>query len=76
MTKQKWKKIKKDLPKNWAQEVSKSLTSAGFIITPGKVSDIKRGKIKDTIIVSAVFKEIKKLGSRQRRKRSGLKKLL
>ena len=76
MTKQKWKVIKKNLPKNWAQEVSKSLTEAGLSISARNISDVKRGKVKDPVIVKSVFKEIKKLSSKHKRRKNDLKNLL
>lgn len=76
MNSTKWKQVKKDLPGNWAVQVSKSLSDKGFTITNRQVSDLMRGKVKDTDTVKKVLQEIKLLKSRHKRKKMSLKKIL
>lgn len=74
--KKRWQNIKKDLPKNWAQEVSKALNSKGIIITPTQVSDIKNGRIKNLEMSKKVLEEIKKLKSKHLTIKKNLKTIL
>ncbi len=76
MNSTKWQQVKKDLPGNWAMQVSKSLADKGFTVTNRQVSDLMRGKVKDPDKVKKVLKEIKMLKSKHKRKKMSLKKIL
>jgi hypothetical protein len=76
MVKKRWQKIKKDLPKNWAQEVSKTLTDNGFEITATQVSDVKNGRIKNIDMSKKVFQEINNLKILHKKKLIQLKSIL
>lgn len=76
MNSNKWQKLKKDLPSNWAIQVSKALSDKGFVVNNRQVSDLMRGKVKDPDKVKKVLLEIKLLKSRHKRKKMSLKKIL
>lgn len=60
----KWSERRKNLPKNWCEEISKALSDKGLNVSAEKVSDLRRGKIKDLELVTAVWSEIRKLEKR------------
>ena len=76
MNKKKWNTIKRTLPRNWAQEVSKSLSAKGFRLTARQISDVKRGKVKDPETNARVLKEIRSLSARIITKQKSLSKIL
>lgn len=64
-----------ELPFNWRQQLSTSLKSSKINLTPGQISDILRGRNKNTDVTISVFKELKKLRRNTLKKRKQLVKL-
>lgn len=60
----KWSERRKNLPKNWCEEISKILSDKGLQVSAEKVGDIRRGKIVDIDLTKLVWSEIRKLEKR------------
>ena len=63
---------RQNLPKDWARQVSKTLADKGYTVTPGKVSDVRRGKNKDPQLIleiNEIVKEMKRTNKQQRKLR-------
>lgn len=74
--KSQWIQIKSNLPKNWCQQVSNSLASKGFQLSPTAVSDVKNGRIKNLATQEIVWKEIKKMSKRRNAKMHAIKSII
>lgn len=70
-----WTIRKKMLPKNWCQIISESLNSKGFTTDADKISDARMGKIKNLDLQTAVWREIRKLESKEKIRREKLQEL-
>lgn len=61
MTGKIWERYKKDLPKNYAQLVQKSLSAKGFSYTLQQIKDVRSMRIKDAEMQVNVWRAIRKL---------------
>ena len=69
----KWTKFKKGLPKNWRQEVSKSLNERGVNLSEIQIGLIRSGNIVNIEYQKIVWNEIKLLRDKIKKDKDQIK---
>ena len=54
-------KKKPSLPRNWKQQISKTLANKGITLTQNQVYDLAKGRSKDPVLQKEVLAAVKKL---------------
>lgn len=70
-----WSTFKKDLPKNWIQEVQALLASEGMVLTLSQIRDIRYGGSADEEKEARVWIAIKKLKARHLNRKKRMQRL-